>query len=352
MTDAVNGDPAVKKPMEESAADPSSDSAGSLRVPGLAKKIRGHLNREDLEARAHALEEEFKAQVAATRAQIDATNVRIEARTGRNLPLAILIGIGLGLALIFSLIFVKAIFIVFAAALVAFTTFELTSALRFAGRDVPRWPTVVAAVAIVPAAFYLGDQGRWLVTLLAIVFVSLWRAAESLHSSHTGAPRDLWRDVAAGLFVIAYVPFLGSFAVLLTSQPGGQWWTLAFLLLVICIDTGAYASGLLLGRHPMAPRISPKKTWEGFAGSVVVALVAGILLAVFMLDEPWWFGLIFGAVIVFTATMGDLTESLIKRDLGIKDISTWLPGHGGFLDRIDSILPSAAAAYILFLIFS
>jgi phosphatidate cytidylyltransferase len=102
----------------------------------------------------------------------------------------------------------------------------------------------------------------------------------------------------------------------------------------------------------MAPRISPKKTWEGFAGAVLVALIAGVILAIYMLEKPWWVGIIFGATIVFTATIGDLTESLIKRDLGIKDISTWLPGHGGFLDRLDSVLPSAAAAYALFLIFS
>ena len=159
------------------------------------------------------------------------------------------------------------------------------------------------------------------------------------------------RDIAAGSLVQIYVPFLASFAVLLDSKPGGEWWTLAFLVLVISVDTGAYASGLLLGRHPMAPRISPKKTWEGFAGSVATALVAGVLLSVFMLQQLWWFGLVFGAVIAFTATIGDLTESLIKRDLGIKDISTWLPGHGGFLDRLDSILPSAAATYALFLIF-
>src|SRR5450830_1366472 len=147
--------------------------------PPAFKKLKRLFQREDIEARAHAFEEDFKAQVAATRAQIDATraqidatNVKIEARTGRNLPLAILIGVGLGLALIFSIVFVKALFMVFAGALVAFTSFELASALRFAGRDVPRWPTVVAGLATMPAAFYLGDEGRWLVTLAGIVFVA------------------------------------------------------------------------------------------------------------------------------------------------------------------------------------
>ncbi|MHC5795603.1 phosphatidate cytidylyltransferase [Lacisediminihabitans sp. FW035] len=316
------------------------------------KKSRGRARRDEIEARAHVLEEEFKAQVAATRAQIDATNVKIEARTGRNLPLAILIGVGLGVLLIGSLIFIKALFMIFTGALIAFTTFELASALRFAGRDVPRWPSVVAGLASVPAAFYLDDQGRWLVVLGGIVFVALWRLAESLGKNHKANAQDLWKDVAAGTFVQVYVPFLGSFAVLLAAQDGGEWWALAFLLVVISVDIGAYASGLLFGKHPMAPRISPKKTWEGFAGSVVTALIAGIVVSVFMLHEPWWFGLVFGAVMVFTGTIGDLTESLIKRDLGIKDISTWLPGHGGFLDRLDSILPSAAAAYVLFVIFS
>lgn len=320
-------------------------------LPDATKKRPGRFTRVELEARAHALEDDFKAQIAATKAQLDATNVKIEARTGRNLPLAILIGLGLGVALILSLVVNKALFMIFAGGLMGFTAFELASALRFAGRDVPRWPTVIAAVAAVPAAFYLGDQGRWLVILGGMVLVSLWRIAETGAKSHRGSQRDLITDIAAGVLVQAYVPFLGSFAVLLASREDGQWWTLAFLLLVICIDTGAYASGLLFGKHPMAPRISPKKTWEGFAGSVLTALIAGVLLALFMIHEPWWFGLIFGAVIVFTATMGDLTESLIKRDLGIKDISTWLPGHGGFLDRLDSVLPSAAAAFVLYLIF-
>lgn len=327
---------------------------GDEPTPGTpAKKPRrGRFQREEIEARAHAIEEDFRAQVAVTRAHIDATNVRIEARTGRNLPMAILIGVGLGAVLILSLVFIKALFMIFTGGLIAFTTFELASALRFAGRKVPRWPTLAAGIAMVPAAFYLGDQGKWLVTLLAMVFVAVWRAAESIPAKNRVSARELWTDIAAGTLVLAYVPFLGTFAVLLAAQDGGEWWTLAFLLVVISVDVGAYATGLTLGKHPMAPRISPKKTWEGAAGSLVVALVVGVLVALFMLHEPWWFGLIFGAVLTLSATLGDLTESLIKRDLGIKDISTFLPGHGGFLDRLDSILPSAAVAYVLFIIFA
>ncbi|MCU1515240.1 MAG: phosphatidate cytidylyltransferase [Microbacteriaceae bacterium] len=321
-------------------------------TPPATNARRRQLKRADIEARAHLLEADFKAQVAVRRAQIDATNVKIEQRTGRNLPLAILIGLALAGALIASLVIIKALFMIFAGALIGVAAFELASALRSAGRAVPRVPTVIAALAVVPAAFYLGAEGAWLTTLGGILFVALWRLVEqALPSRRTTAP-GFWADIGAGTFIQLYVPFLAGFAVLLAGRPGGEWWILAALLIVVSVDIGAYASGLLFGKHPMAPRISPKKTWEGFAGAVIIATIVAILLSIFMLQEPWWFGFVFGAVIVFTATIGDLIESLIKRDLGVKDISTWLPGHGGLLDRLDSILPSSAAAFILYLIFS
>jgi phosphatidate cytidylyltransferase len=315
-------------------------------------EARADATRAEIRAQVKATKNELKAQVEATRAQLDQANERIEARTGRNLPLAILIGLALGFAMLFSLIVVKELFMIVAAFLIVFTAFELASALRSAGRRVPRWPTVIAALATVPAAFYLGDTGKWLVTIGGILFVALWRLAELAVPRLRGPWHELRSDLVAGTFIQVYVPFLASFSVILTAKEGGEWWTLAFLIIVIATDTGAYATGLTFGKHPMAPRISPKKTWEGFAGSVAAAFLAGVLLSIFMIHEPWWFGFVFGGVMVATATIGDLTESLLKRDLGIKDISTWLPGHGGFLDRMDSIVLSAAAAYVLFLVFA
>jgi phosphatidate cytidylyltransferase len=293
-----------------------------------------------------------KAQFDATKAQFDAIEQRIEKRTGRNLIMAILIGLALGGLLLVSLLVIKELFVVFAAALAGLAAFELASALRFAGRDVPRLPVVVATVAVQVAAFYWGGAGQWLVLLAGIAVVSLWRLVEMVSPAGRAPLVDVLKDLGGGLLVLVYVPFLASFAVLLVAQDGGQWWVLAFLAVVVATDTGAYASGLLFGKHPMAPRISPKKTWEGFAGSVVAAIIAGVLLALFMIDQPWWIGLLLGVVMVATGTMGDLIESLIKRDLGIKDISTWLPGHGGFLDRLDSILPSAFAAFVLYTLFA
>ena len=285
-------------------------------------------------------------------AQVRATNDKINERTGRPLLRAIAVGLLLGGAVLFSLIVVKELYMVFAAALIGFTTFELASALRYAGRDVPRVPTVIAAVAIVPASFYWLSTGHWLVTLGGIAAISLWRVVELARPSHRVSGVDLLKDIGAGAFIMAYVAFMGAFTVLLTAQEGGQWWTLGALIVVVAVDTGAYATGLTFGRHKMAPVISPGKTWEGFAGSAAAAVLAGVLIAIFMLQQPWWVGVIFGVVLLGTATLGDLSESLIKRDLGIKDISTWLPGHGGFLDRVDSSLLSGAAAFALFLIFT
>ncbi len=285
-------------------------------------------------------------------AQVRATNEKINARTGRPLLRAIAVGLLLGGALLVSLILVKELYMLFAAALVGFTTYELASALRFAGRDVPRIPTLIVALAVVPASFYWLDAGHWYVTLAGIAVISLWRLIEVIRPSNRVSGKELLKDLGAGAFIMAYVAFMGGFSVVLTAQDGGQWWTLAFLIVVVSVDTGAYATGVAFGKHPMAPTISPKKTWEGFAGSVAAAMIAGVLLAIFMLGQPWWVGIILAVTIVATATSGDLAESLIKRDLGIKDISTFLPGHGGFLDRVDSSLLSAAAAYALFLIFT
>lgn len=326
----------------------SDDSGG----PSPSEKRRWRFRRAELEARAEATREEILAQVKATRAHLDHANEVIEKRAGRNLVLATLIGLVMGFAMLFSLIVVKELFMIVAAFLIGVTAFELASALRASGRRVPRWPTAIAAVAAVPVTFYFGDTGQWCAALGGTILVVVWRLLELVNPNLRGPARTVWHDLSAGVFVQIYVPFLATFAVLLTSKENGQWWTLAFLILVISVDTGAYATGVTFGKHPMAPRISPKKTWEGFAGSVAAAFIAGILVSLFMLNEPWWFGFVFGGVMVATATIGDLTESLIKRDLGIKDISTWLPGHGGLLDRMDSILPSAAAAYVLFLIFA
>jgi phosphatidate cytidylyltransferase len=301
-------------------------------------------------AKKHTPFEDLDSFVGEARAQFDEANAKITARTGRNLFAAIGIGLVLGGLFLVSLILLKWLFMILAGVLIGLTVFELSSALRFAGRDVPRVASTVVAVATVPVGFFLGVEGLWLAVLAAVVVISLWRLGEQLRPGHRGGPRAVLGDIGAGALVQVYVTFMAGLYVVLVGLDGGEWWTLASIVIVVVTDIGAYASGLAFGKHKLAPTISPGKTWEGFAGSIVVAVVAGVLLGWLMLGQPWWVGLVMGVLLALVGTVGDLTESLIKRDLGVKDISTWLPGHGGFLDRLDSILPSAAVAYAIYLV--
>jgi phosphatidate cytidylyltransferase len=328
---------------ERPTADDPRPSAPGSRPP--AKGLR-----HDFDARARAARTDFEAQIRQRRASFDARNEALTARTGRNLPAAIAIALAFAVVMLGSLLIWTPSFVVVGAFLIGFAAWELASAMRFAGRDVPRIPTTATGIAMVPAAFF-GGQAVALVTILGgIVLISVWRLVEVAIARPRPSAANVFRDLTNGLFVQAYVTLLGACVVLLSSLERGNLWVIGFVLVVVAVDTGAYATGLNLGKHPMAPRISPKKTWEGFAGSVAASIVMGILVSWLMLGMPWWFGIVLGVLISGSATLGDLTESMIKRDLGIKDISSFLPGHGGLLDRIDSILPSSAVAYVLYLI--
>ena len=323
-------------------------------VPDQEKSDAGghdRTSREEFRAQVQARKADLERQFEASKAQFDQAQEKIQARTGRNLILAILIGLAFGGVLLLSLLVIKELFMLFAVVLSAFAAYELSQALRKGEFDVPRIPTVAAAVLAVPIAYYGGAGGQLLAVIGAMVLVSAWRLVEQAVPSRRRSGMSLVRDLAAGAFVQGYVTLLATFTVVLTAAEGGQWWTLAFIVIAVAADVGAYAFGLMFGKHKMAPVISPKKTWEGFAGGAGASLVAGVLLSILMLGNTWWFGLLFGAAIFLTATLGDLAESLIKRDIGIKDMSSWLPGHGGFLDRLDSILPSAAVAFVAFRVF-
>lgn len=300
-----------------------------------------------IQARIRAARSELEQHAAHARDQFDEANERIKQRTGRDLILAIAIGLGIGVVTVSSLVFVKWTFLIFAMAAVALGVFELTRALQSGGRRMDLVPQLLA-VPLLLVSGYIGDPWlHWSMLFAVIALVVVWRLLAQMAAQDGRVYDEVFSDLVAGAFVAVYVPFLASLALVLLRQPGGEWWVLAFIIMAVIADTGAYAAGLAFGRTPMAPRISPKKTWEGFGGAVVASLVAGALLAQFMLGLPWWAGLILGAAIVGTATAGDLGESMLKRDLGIKDMSSWLPGHGGVLDRLDSILPSATAALAL-----
>ncbi len=294
--------------------------------------------------------ERVEAQFKQAETQLRAANEEIDRRAGRPLLPAILTGVVLGAIVIVGLFFLP-VLAIFAILILALAAFELATALRDAGRRVPRIPLVVLSVAIVAAAFWLGDWWRWVAFLGSIAVLVAWRLVELSVPRRRAGARQVLEDIGAGAFVLTYVTLLGSFdALLLAKRPDGEWWLLGSLIVIVVTDIAAYAVGRSLGRHKMAPRVSPNKSWEGFAGSAAAALIAGVLVAWLLLHERWWFGLIFGAVLLLTATVGDLAESLIKRDLGVKDMSKWLPGHGGILDRLDGIVLSAPFAYLLYVL--
>lgn len=320
-----------------------SDLPGSAQPPEDDSGFQGHVR---------AARSEFENQVAHARAEFEEANARIKQRTGRDLILATAIGLAIGAVVVASLIFLKWPFIIVALAACILGTFEFTRALQAVGRRVDLVPQLVSATLMTLSGWFLGLWLHWIVVFAAVAFVIVWRLIAQMAAADGRTYRDVVDDVLIGGFLQLYVPFFASLCLVLLRQDQGEWWVLAFLILAVASDTGAYAAGLSFGRHPMAPRISPRKTWEGFAGAALAALVAGAILAAFMLHLPWWTGLVLGAVVLVTATVGDLGESMLKRDLGIKDMSSWLPGHGGVLDRLDSILPSAAAALALFFLFS
>nr|WP_246097609.1 phosphatidate cytidylyltransferase [Streptomyces botrytidirepellens] len=264
---------------------------------------------------------------------------------GRDLRAAIGVGVGLGVVIVASLFIYKPVFIGVIAVAVVVGLWELTS--RLAERKdirVPLVPLAVGGVAMVVAGYVRGAQGAWVAVSLTALAVLVWRMTEP--------PDNYLRDVTAGVFAAFYVPFLATFVALILAAEDGPWRVLTFLLLTVVSDTGAYAVGWRFGKHPLAPRISPGKTREGLLGAVAFAMVVGALCMQYLIEDGvWWQGLLLGLAVAVSATLGDLGESMIKRDLGIKDMGKLLPGHGGIMDRLDSLLPTAPVVWLLLVIF-
>ncbi|MFP8940834.1 phosphatidate cytidylyltransferase [Streptomyces fenghuangensis] len=266
-------------------------------------------------------------------------------RAGRDLRAAIGVGLGLGVVIIASLFVYKHVFVGVIVAAVVVGLWELTS--RLAERKQIRAPLVPLAVggaAMVVAGYVRGAEGAWVATALTALAVLVWRMTED--------PAEYLRDVTAGVFAVFYVPFLATFVAMMLAADDGPQRVLTFLLLTVVSDTGAYAVGWRFGTHKLAPRISPGKTREGLLGAVAFAMAAGALCMHFLIDGgAWWQGLLLGLAAAVSATLGDLGESMIKRDLGIKDMGTLLPGHGGIMDRLDSLLPTAPVVWLLLVVF-
>ncbi|HYO37446.1 MAG TPA: phosphatidate cytidylyltransferase [Geodermatophilus sp.] len=260
-------------------------------------------------------------------------------RAGRDLVAAIGVGLALGAVIIASLLVYRPAFLLVIGTAILVGVVELVRALEAGGARAPLAPLLVGTVAMLALAWLRGPDGLVVAFLLTVVAVLFWRLGDG--------PEGYLRDATTGVLVALYVPLLAGFCVLLLVPDDGAVRVLVFIATVVGNDVGGYTAGVLWGRHPMAPTVSPKKSWEGMAGSIVACIAVATPILTLGLGGPWWGGVLLGAALAVTATVGDLGESLLKRDLGIKDMGTLLPGHGGIMDRLDSLLPSAAVAYLL-----
>lgn len=263
----------------------------------------------------------------------------------KTLTTRLVVGFSLGGVFVLSLV-TPLLFVLLVAAAVAAATRELATAMRNSGWHVPRIPAMLAAFAMPFMTYFFGPQGQWLTLWAAIGIMVGWRWLFLIFAKTSQGVKASLRDFGASAFVMAYVPLLLSFAILLINRPNGTAWVFGYVLTVAAIDSFGYLVGRIWGKTKLSPEISPKKSWEGLLASILGAIFGGVVTSL-LVGGSVWFGLLFGAALLVSSVMGDLSESLIKRDLEVKDMGDVLPGHGGLMDRLDSLLPSAFVAYLL-----
>jgi phosphatidate cytidylyltransferase len=298
-------------------------------------------------------------QAPASRARMKGRQPRANPtpKAGRNLPAATVVGLAMLFAVLGGLLFLPLGFVAVTTTFAIFGVWEIFRALEANGTRMPIVPVMTGTVAMPFVAYFGGLESLLFAMLLSCVAVLLWRSVESAAGSAN--------SIFAGVFTLGWVPFFISFAALPlhaaggvttlglwpgATVPQGAWQVAVMLLLVVSNDTFGYVVGASLGKHPMAPKISPKKSWEGFAGSIAGAMLIGVLASIFLLGKPWWVGAVLAVGVVAASTAGDLAESMVKRELGIKDMSSILPGHGGVMDRLDSIVFACPAAFVLYVL--
>jgi phosphatidate cytidylyltransferase len=269
-------------------------------------------------------------------------------RAGRDVPVSIASAVVLIALILVTLLVWKTLFMVVVAAAVTVAVWELNRGLREKGIDLPEQPVTIGGVVMVVVAYFWGAPALVTATAVTALVTMLWLLRRGV--------AGYVQNASASVFTLVYVPFLGSFVALMLREGGatgfdrydaGVKGILTFIAVTAASDIGGFVAGVLFGRHPMAPVISPKKSWEGFAGSGVFCVAVGVAMVVWVLDADWWIGVCLGLIAMVMATLGDLCESVIKRDLGIKDMSHVIPGHGGLMDRLDSLLATIAPIWLL-----
>ena len=265
-------------------------------------------------------------------------NEAINAKAGRKLLPSILVGLTLIALVWLTLAYARVLFAVLVAIAVALGIREIARAFAAAGTLISMRSLILATVGLTYATWSAGVEGLAIATAIALPVLLIFRLRKG--------PQDFVKSATATTLALIYLPFLAGFLILLGRPDDGLARVMTFVVLVGCNDTFGYIVGVLFGKHPLVPVISPKKSWEGLIGSLVFTVIGGSLAFRYIMDMHWWIGIIVGLMIVFTATCGDLIESAMKRDLSLKDMGTLLPGHGGMLDRLDSVVLSSPAMWL------
>ena len=265
-------------------------------------------------------------------------NEAINKRAGRKLLPSIAVSISLVALIWFALAYQRAIFALVVTIAVVLGIRELNKAFNAVDIQIPLWSLTTAAVGLCAATWFGGISGLAVATAIAfpcLLVLLLPRGSE-----------NFVKTASASALALVYLPFLAGFLILLARPSNGLERVMTFVVLVGCNDTFAYLTGVLFGKHPLAPKISPKKTIEGLLGSLVFTIAGGAIAFHYIMGAEWWLGAVAGLLTVFTATSGDLIESALKRDMAIKDMGNLLPGHGGIMDRLDSVLFAAPALWL------
>ena len=265
-----------------------------------------------------------------------------KSRAGRDLPAAIAVGVVLGAMAIGILLFAPIWWLALVAVAIAIATHEVIRRMREHGYALPVVPLLVGGQAMIWLTWPYGAAGLLGAYGGTVIVCMVWRL---LGQGLGQPPVNYLRDIAAAVLLATWVPMFAAFSALLIFADDGGVRVFTVIVTVVFADIGGYVAGVLFGRHLMVPAISPKKSWEGLGGSLLFGIGAAVVTVTFLLDKPAWVGVPLGLMLVITGVLGDLVESQVKRDLGIKDMGTLLPGHGGLMDRIDAMLPSAVAGW-------
>ena len=269
---------------------------------------------------------------------IHSINNAINKRAGRKLLPSIAVSLSLIALIWFALAYHREIFACVVAIAVVLGIREIVRAFSVRKIYLSKVGLVTASLALSYATWNGGVAGLAVATAIALPVL--------LIQLLTKGPEGFVASATATVFALLYLPFLGGFLILLARPSTGLERVMTFVVLVGCNDTFGYIVGVLVGKHPLVPTISPKKSWEGLIGSLIFTVIGGVLAFKYIMTMHWWIGAVVGLMIVFTATCGDLIESAMKRDLALKDMGSLLPGHGGMLDRLDSVLISAPALWL------